>query len=79
MERFVRITIRFGRGRAHQELDRALDHGEGLALTVHVPAAVATVLERHQFGVGGLELLLLLPLPERPFAAPWMPASGSLR
>jgi hypothetical protein len=59
---FIHITIRFCRGRAHQELDRAVDHGEGLPLAVHDPSAVSTFLLLHQFGVGVLEFLLLFPL-----------------
>ena len=70
VERFIRITFRFGRGRAHEELDRAFDHGEGLALAIDDPSAVAPVLELHQIGFGGLQLLLLLPLAKRPFRCP---------
>ena len=72
-------TFRLGRRRAHAELDRSLDHGEGLSLPVDVPAAVAPVLELHQLGIQFLELLLLLPLPQGPFRRPVDAASGSLR
>ena len=44
-----------------------------------IPAAVAPVLDLHQFGIQFLELLLLLPLPQSPFRRPVDAASGSLR
>ena len=71
--------FRLGRRRAHAELDRSLDHGEGLPLTVDEPAAVAPVLDLHQLGIQLLELLLLPPLPQGPFRRPVDAASGSLR
>ena len=39
-------------------------------LAVDEPAPLAPVLELAQLGIGGLELLLLLPLPQDPFRRP---------
>ena len=66
MRNLVGVPVRLGRRRAHAELDRAFDQGEGLPLAVDEPAAVAPVLELGQLGIGGLELGLLVPLPQRP-------------
>ena len=44
------VPVRLGRRRAHAELDRAFDQGEGLALAVDQPAAIAPVLELDQLG-----------------------------
>ena len=67
MQRLLRPMVRLGGRRAHEELDRSLDHGEGLPLAVHEPAAVPSVLELAQLGIQFLELLLLLPLSQGPF------------
>src|SRR5262245_55486593 len=36
-----------GRRRAHEELDRTFDHGEGLPLTIHKPPPLAPILDLH--------------------------------
>src|SRR5262249_31671344 len=55
-----------GGGRAHANLDRPADDGEGLSLAIDEPTAVAPVLELGQLGVVGLELLVEAPLPQGP-------------
>ncbi len=60
------VPIGLGRRRAHAELDRAVDQGEGLALAVDQPAASVSVLELEELGVGGFELGLLVPLLQGP-------------
>src|SRR5439155_2999903 len=66
-ERLVaRGWLGLARRRAHTELDWSVDLHEGLPLAVDKPAPPAWLLELGQPGVGGLELLLLAPLPEGP-------------
>ena len=65
--RFVVSPIRLVLGRAHAELDRALDFGEGLSPAIDEPAPLARILELAQLGIGGLERVVLLPLAQGPF------------
>ena len=62
-------SIGLGWRRAHAELDRAFDQGEGLALAVHIPAprAAGLEIELGQAGIRVRELRLLAPLSQCPF------------
>jgi len=57
MGRLVATPIRLRGRRAHTKLDRTLDQGERLALTVDGPPAFAPVLELYQLGIDLLELV----------------------
>ena len=56
--------------RSHAELDRSLDQGERLSLTVDVPPPVTPVLDLHQLGIQLFELFVLVPLPKGPLRRP---------
>ncbi len=66
VRRFIGAPIGLGRWRADEKFDGPFDQGKRLPLAVDEPAAVAPILEAGQFGIGGRELGLLVPPPQRP-------------
>ena len=62
--------IRLSRRRTHHELDRAVDHSEGLPLVIHEPEALVRSLDLHQLSIEFLQFFLFLPLSQGPFGAP---------
>ena len=65
-----------GRRRAHVEMDRPVDDGERLALSILEPAAFTPVFAVAERDAHGLEPLVLVPLAEGPFGRAVNPGVG---